>query len=82
VATVTDDLKAARAKKDSPHDVLKPLEVFRIHKMCTCGGQYKPTGETALLSMPPQFVHACDKCKQVRSFKNSYPAIGYKDKAE
>ena len=58
----------------------KEIEVktFRVRAFCECGGEFKDTG-CVLMSYPPQYVHACEKCNKKAHFSKSYPTIKYKE---
>lgn len=56
----------------------RPLRPMQVDYRCDkCGeGHYRPTGEI-LMSNPPQFPHACNKCDHRATFTERYPTVRY-----
>lgn len=52
-----------------------PATVVYVGYVCDdCGrGWMEPTGNTMLMSDPPQFPHACTSCGATRNFTVRYP---------
>lgn len=53
-----------------------PLDGFKRHMICDCGGEYIATS-VVLDSYPPQYPHVCSECYKQTSFDRSYPCVVY-----
>ena len=55
---------------------INDVRTIMIHKMCKCGGEFKPDG-MCLMSNPPQYPHICLKCGERETFTSKYPKLDY-----
>lgn len=54
------------------------MDTFKVDAICPkCKGLMKPTG-TILTSLPPQYVHRCEKCGFEENLNEMYPKIVHK----
>ena len=51
---------------------LTEVRTFVVKVYCDCGGQYAFNGN-ANMAHPPQYVHLCQDCGHLTTFKDQYP---------
>jgi len=57
-------------------EVTEKVETVLVHKMCKCGGEMLPTGQS-FCTYPASYVHRCNKCGTNEEYSISYPELRY-----
>lgn len=59
-------------------EIFDIIPVGVAQKCDSCGeGYMQVTGESILMSDPPQFGHKCDKCDHTENFSTKYPTVDF-----
>lgn len=60
-------------------EVEREVETVLVKMKCDkCGkGFMEKSGETVLMTYPPQFPHKCNNCEHMENYTKQYPYIKY-----
>lgn len=65
-------------KENRMAEVYNEAKAVIIRMMCDCGGEMiQPANTVTLTSIPPQYLHVCNKCGKQELYYKQYPCVDY-----